>query len=406
MNNSVRLPAKHSKRCWMIKMNNILTLGKSCCGCGGCEQACPRHCISFITDEEGFLYPSVDANACTDCGVCLKKCPIASDVPRGKDPAVYAAKLNDRQTAFQSTSGGVFYAIAADFLARGGVVFGCAYDDDLRAVHIAAHNERELKRLQGSKYVQSDTRGVYRRVKEALDQSKPVLFSGTGCQAAGLRAFLGREYDNLLIADIVCHGVPSPLLFEKYLQYKGGKMGGKITAYNFRSKAKRGWDLYYMAETTRKKQSDYGFFDPYYNAFLNCKTYRESCYQCPFANSERPGDITLADYWGVQKAHPEFYDSNGVSLVLVNTPKGEAAWEKLRKVTTSVPSTLEQAVVLNKNLREPSARPDCRDTIYEGIDGDIDEYFSSKLAFKTNPKTRLKKMIPTGLKDTIKKIKS
>ena len=387
-------------------MNNILTLGKSCCGCGGCEQVCPKGCITFITDKEGFWYPSVDESACTNCGACLKKCPIASAVPRGREPDVYAAKLNDRQTAFESTSGGVFFAIAEDVLNRGGVVFGCAYDEKLRAAHIAVHDIPELKRLQGSKYVQSDTRGIYRQVKEALDQGKPVLFSGTGCQVAGLRAFLGWDHDDLLTADIVCHGVPSPLLFEKYLQYKGMKMGGAITSYNFRSKEKRGWDLYYMAQTDGKKQSDYGFFDPYYNAFLNCKTYRESCYSCPFANSERPGDLTLADYWGVQKAHPEFYDSNGVSLVLVNTPKGAKVWERLRGVITSVPSTLEQATVMNKNLREPSARPDCRDTIYEGVDGDLNAYFTTKLAYKVNPKTKLKKMIPTGLKDTIKKIKS
>lgn len=387
-------------------MNNILKLGKDCCGCAGCEQACPQHCITFQPDSEGFAYPQVDETKCTGCGVCIKKCPILTEAPRAAAPQVFAAKIKDAPTAFRSTSGGVFMVIARHVLQQNGVVFGCAYDENLRAVHIAAENEEQLQRLQSSKYVQSDTRGIYAQAKQALDSGRTVLFSGTGCQTAGLRTFLGRDYPNLLLTDIVCHGVPSPLLFRRYLEYKGGQMGGTITGYNFRSKEKRGWDLYYKAQTDKKSKSDYGFFDPYYNAFLTCKTYRESCYKCPFANGERTGDITLADYWGIQKFHPDFYDSNGVSLILVNTEKGAALWKTLRDQIESIPSTMEKARVMNKNLSVPSERPACRDGIYEGIEGDLQRYFTEKLAFSVSPKMKIKQMIPPGLKRAVKKIKS
>lgn len=387
-------------------MNNISIIGKSCCGCTGCEQACPKGCISFSPDSEGFFYPAVDESRCINCGVCLKKCPVHTDVPSGTNPQVFAAKIKDTQTAFKSTSGGVFTELAKYALKKGGIVYGCAFDENLVAKHIAVEKESELFKLQSSKYVQSDLSGIYSDVKAKLNEGRTVLFSGTGCQAAGLRAFLGKDYDNLIVTDIVCHGVPSPLLFKKYLEYKGGTLGGKITAYNFRSKEKRGWDLYYKAETENKTKSDYGFFDPYYSAFLKCQTYRESCYECKFANSRRTGDLTLADFWGIQKFHPRFYDKNGVSLILVNTEKGKMLWEELAPKIESIPSSLDKAVVMNKNLSAPSARPECRSGIYDGIDGDLNTYFTTKLAFKVDPKVKLKKMLPPGLKDAVRKIKS
>lgn len=355
-----------------------MKVGKDCCGCGACEQLCPKNCITFEYDSEGFLYPQVNADLCTDCGLCAKRCPITSDVKRGKNPEVYAAKYTDRDTVFNSTSGGIFISLALNVLEKGGIVFGCAYDENLVANHIAVESKDELYRLQSSKYVQSETRGIFAKVKKELENGREVLFSGTGCQAAGLKAFLNKDYPNLLIADIVCHGVPSPKLFAKYVDFMGKKLGGKLTEYNFRSKEKRGWDLYYKASNDKKSKSDYGFFDAYYNAFLTCKTYRESCYSCKFANSERAGDITLADYWGIQKIHPEFFDNNGVSLVLVNSERGRKAWEEISGNVKAIPSTIEKAAVQNINLVAPSKRPSCRDSIYDGIDGDFDLYVKTK----------------------------
>lgn len=356
-------------------------------------------------DGEGFLYPVVDDAVCVECGLCIKHCPIMTDAPRCSEPKVYAAKYKDKETAFKSTSGGLFVPIAKDILSNGGVVFGCAYDENLVAKHIAVENENELYRLQSSKYVQSDTREIYEQVKNLLKSGRKVLFSGTGCQVAGLRTFLSKDYDNLLTVDIVCHGVPSPELFKNYIGYMGKKLGGSLTSYNFRNKEKRGWDLYYKAENAKKSKSDYGFFDPYYNAFLRCKTYRESCYECKFANKNRVGDITLADYWGIQKFHPEFFDENGVSLVLVNTEKGKNCLDTIKQQLEIIESDYDKASVMNSNLVHPSKRPECRDTIYEGFDsGDFETYVKTKLAFKINPKTKIKKMIPLGVKRFLKKL--
>ena len=383
-----------------------MQLGKSCCGCSGCEQICPKNCISMKPDSEGFLYPEVDESICIECGICIKHCPILTDVSRCNIPKVYAAKYKDRGSTFKSTSGGLFIPIAKSVLSMGGVVFGCAYDENLVAKHIKVETEDELYRLQSSKYVQSDTRGIYKQVKTELQNGKEVLFSGTGCQAAGLRSFLGKDYGNLLITDIVCHGVPSPKLFKNYIDYMGKKLGGTLTSYNFRSKEKRGWDLYYKAENGQKSKSDYGFFDPYYSAFLYCKTYRESCYECKFANKNRVSDITLADYWGIQKFHPEFFDENGVSLVLVNTEKGQKYLEKIKDKLEIIESDYDKASVMNANLVHPSKRPSCRDSIYDGFDcGNFETYAKTKLAFKINPKTKIKKMIPLGVKRFLRKLR-
>lgn len=203
------------------------------------------------------------------------------------------------QKTKESTSGGIFIPLAKSTLEKGGVVFGCAYDENLVARHIAVEKEADLHKLQGSKYVQSDLSGIYSRVKSELKDGRNVLFSGTGCQVAGLRSFLGKDFDNLITVDIVCHGVPSPKLFEKYIGYLGSKLGEPVKSYNFRSKKRHGRGLFYDVETDNIGKGGSGFDDPYYNAFLNCKTYREGCYNCRFANCDRQGDITLADFWGI-----------------------------------------------------------------------------------------------------------
>lgn len=350
------------------------------------------------------MYPQIEESSCTDCGACIRHCPIMSEVETGKNPEIYASKFNDTDTILKSASGGIFMALASYVLDKNGVIFGCAYDENLVAKHIAVENKDDLKRLQSSKYVQSDTQGIYSEVKNALKNGRYVLFSGTGCQVAGLKAFLGKSYEKLLTADIVCHGVPSPLLFEKYVEYKGKKLGGKLVEYNFRTKEKYGWDKYYKISDGRKSKIENGSFDPYYNAFLVGKTLRESCYKCKFANVQRAGDITIGDYWGIQKIHPEFFDENGVSIVLVNSEKGKSVWREIAENITSIPSGLEKELVFNGNLSAPSQRPACRDTAYDGIDGDFDLYVKTKLAFKMNSKTKIKQMIPPKVKRRILKL--
>lgn len=383
-------------------MNNISILGKNCCGCTACEQICPKKCIAFKENNEGFMYPVVDEAVCVNCGACTKHCPVLNPPLAENVPDVYAAKYRDSKTTAESTSGGIFIPLAKSTLENGGIVYGCAYDENLKAKHIAVETENELFRLQGSKYVQSDISGIYSRIKADLDSNRYVLFSGTGCQVAGLRSFLGREYERLVTVDIVCHGVPSPRLFERYTDYLGKKLGEPIKSYNFRSKKRHGWGLFYELETAQKAKGGSGFDDPYYNAFLNCKTYREGCYSCRFANCNRQGDITLADFWGIEYINPKFYSKNGVSLVLVNTEKGKKLWQSLDNCIESTESTLEQAVKMNKNLSEPSSRPECRSSIYDGFDGDFEKYVNQKLYVKFDIKRKIKAVVPVALKGRIK----
>lgn len=383
-------------------MNNISILGKDCCGCTACEQICPKNCISFKENNEGFMYPVVEQAACVNCGACTKHCPVLNPTPTENIPTVYAAKYRDDKTTAESTSGGIFIPIAKNTLEKDGIVYGCAYDENLIARHIAVEDEKELFKLQGSKYVQSDISGIYSRIKADLESDRYVLFSGTGCQVAGLHSFLGREYEKLTTVDIVCHGVPSPRLFARYIDYLGKKLGEPVESYNFRSKKRHGWGLFYELEWGKKSKGGSGFDDPYYNAFLNCKTYREGCYSCRFANCNRQGDITLADFWGIEYINPKFYSKNGVSLVLVNTEKGKKLWKLLDNCIDSADSTLEQAVKMNKNLSAPSSRPDCRNGIYEGFDGDFEKYVAQKLYVKPDIKRKIKAIVPVSLKGKIK----
>lgn len=383
-------------------MNNISILGKDCCGCTACEQICPKNCIAFKENNEGFMYPVIDESVCVNCGACVKHCPVLNPLFAQRTPTVYAAKYRDSRATAESTSGGIFIPIAQSTLDNGGIVYGCSYDENLVARHISVENKNELFKLQGSKYVQSDISKIYSRIKADLDSDRYVLFSGTGCQVAGLRSFLGREYEKLTTVDIVCHGVPSPKLFAKYLDYLGKKYGEPVKYYNFRSKKRHGWGLFYELKTDKKSKGGNGFDDPYYNAFLNGKTYREGCYNCRFANCNRQGDITLADFWGIEYINPKFYSKNGVSLVLINTAKGNRLWKSLENCIDSTESTLEQAVKMNKNLSAPSSRPDCRNCIYDGIDGNFDEYVTQKLYVKPDLKRKIKAVLPVSFKGKIK----
>ena len=388
----------------MINLNNILKSGENCCGCHSCQQVCPKNCITLKPDNEGFLYPVIDEQHCIDCGLCVKKCPVLTDVERNDTKDVYASKIKDENALFNSTSGGVFYELAKLILSKNGIVFGCAYDENLVARHISINCIDDIKKLQSSKYVQSDLTDIFTQVKTALEKEQFVLFCGTGCQVAGLKAFLGKEYNNLYTADILCHGVPSPKLFKKYLQWLEHKTGDKITYFNFRSKKKHGWQHFFQYDTQNKSKVKYGLFDPYYNAFISSKTIRKSCYNCKFANTLRPSDITLGDYWGIEYAHPEFYSSKGVSLVLVNTDKGRKMWNDISQNLNCIKSEIKKAVPLNSNLVSPPQKPPCRDNIYAGIDGDFDKFVKTNLKFKVNPLKRVIMLIPSDVKFKIKRL--
>ena len=380
-------------------MNNILVLGKSCCGCGGCKDVCPKNSITFKSDSEGFLYPVIDTN-CVGCGLCLKYCPVANETKKPEKQMVYGARLKDENILMKSTSGGVFYPLALEILKRQGVVMGCAFDEKLTAHHVAVENEKDLEKLGGSKYVQSNTLGVFAQVKELLLQDRYVLFSGTGCQVAGLKAFLNKDYEKLLTVDVVCHGVPSPKLFENYLCYLSGKEKAEITDYSFRSKEKKGWGSYYKY-TAKKDRHGNGYFDPYYYAFYTSKNLRESCYKCKFANSDRVGDITLADFWSIGKVHPSFYSEKGTSAVIINSLKGEEFFKLISPNLEYISSTYEKVALMNTNLLKPPTRPKNRSDFYKGFQGDLNQYFDKKIKPPFQLKRRVKNFVPQRLKTLI-----
>lgn len=377
-----------------------------CAGCRACEQICRREAISMVADQEGFLTATIDQQICVDCGLCAKICPQNKPVEKSSSKNVFAVRLKDDQTLYKSASGGAFAGIAKAWIGEGGIVVGVVYDKEWNAHHICATTSEQLDAILSSKYVQADTRATYSEVKALLEDGKYVLYSGTGCQIGGLKAYLRKDYDNLLTMDLICHGVASPLLFKQYISWLGEKSGSPILEYDFRDK-KGGWGLGYRYKYKQKYKYRNCTIDPYFYRFLEGHTYRESCYHCNYCKPERAGDITIGDYWGIEKEHPQFFNTKGISCVLVNTNKGIAAWEKYRKYYNVIDSTFNQVARHNGNLLYTTKRIDLiRDHIYDGIN-DNPDWFANVFAASFNPslKTKIKNLMPMWVRLLKKKIK-
>ena len=376
-----------------------------CTGCRACEQLCAHHAIEMKPDKEGFLSVYIDRDKCVDCGLCQNRCPQNALMQKSEPLMSLAVRDRDDKELGVSASGGAFAAAARVILQRGGVIVGAAYHDDMTVGHFVVDRLENLHKVQSSKYVQSNTEATYSQVKELLIRGREVLYSGTPCQIGGLRAYLRKDYDTLYTMDLICHGVASPKLFAKYLVWLGGKMKGKIIGYDFRDKS-CGWGLDYMTKTKTKTKTKPSTLDPYYYHFLEGTTYRECCYRCNYCTKERVGDITIGDYWGIEKEHPEFYSTRGVSCLLVNSEKGERLWSIVKDEFETVESTFEQVAKANHNLTRPTQRTPLRDVIYQHIDDmEVNEYFATQLKIPFNLKARFKLLLPKGLKVWIKKHK-
>lgn len=376
-----------------------------CTGCRTCEQLCSQNAIYIATNNEGFWEAIIDKNLCIDCGLCQKRCPQNTPTICNYSKQVLAVRLKDDKILINSASGGAFAGIAKAWIEEGGIVVGVVFDKEWNAHHICTNSIDELKQLQSSKYVQADTRNTYLEVKNYLDKGKKVLYSGTGCQIAGLKSFLKKEYDNLLTMDLICHGVASPLLFKKYIQWLGEKEGSPIKEYDFRDK-KGGWGLGYKYKYKNKYRYKSCTIDPYYFRFLQGDTYNEACYKCNYSKKERIGDITIGDYWGIEKEHPNFFNQKGVSCLLINSEKGFFYWEKYKNLYFYITSKFENVAKHNLNLIYPTKRNDViRDSIYKGIENKdwfCDTFVSS---FHPSIKTKMKNFIPMKIRYIIKKIK-
>lgn len=383
-------------------MGNISIIQNKCYGCRSCEQICPKGCISIKPSKEGFLYPIVDENTCVHCGLCLKACPAEQvEIHRNQPQSVYAFKNKDAEEIMRSASGGVADVAAKVVLRQNGVVYGVAYDADFIVKHIEVTDESEKEKLQSSKYVQSDINDCYSKAKVALNCGRKVLFTGTPCQIAGLYAFLGGDKPNLCTLDLICHGVPSPKFFEKYLDYQRREMNSDIIYYNFRSKDKRGWGTQYLIKTKAQTKTQKLSLDRYGKHFMDGDCYRESCYQCPYANTKRVGDITIGDFWGIMKSHPKFYSMKGISSVFVNTEKGKYLFEQVRCFAEVEQATMKEGMIKQGNLIRPSERFPKRNVFYEKID---QEDFIDNLSIGLQLKERIKSIIPAGALRFLKKL--
>ncbi len=340
----------------MIEIN-----AAACTACGACVQKCPKQCIELHSDINGFLYPQIQVAECVNCGLCEKVCPIADKQSLLCNQTAYACVNKDASMLKQETSGGVFGTIATYFLNNGGVVYGCAYVGHLQATHIRVDNKELLTQLFGSKYVQSNTCNTFRECEKDLKDNKLVLYSGTPCQIAGLKKYLQKDYENLFTVDIICHGVASQEYFDKFIEFLERQEKAVCLDYNFRSKKNAGWSCAGVARLRAKtgkvyEKKQYYFSNYYYYYYLSCATYRESCYQCSYANMNRVGDFTLGDFWGVEGLDLSFSIDGGCSLALVNTPKAANLFNKLDLNKQAV--SLEVAKKYNKQLSSPS-KPLC-----------------------------------------------
>lgn len=340
---------------------------KDCCGCGTCALVCPTNAITMNEDQYGFRYPSIDDSKCISCHLCQNICAYHNNASTNIPLDVYALSLKNEKLLKKTSSGGVFGGIAIDWLKKGGLVIGAAFDcsnDKLILNHICIDNINDLDQLLGSKYVQSNLNQIFLITKQYLDNGKDVLFSGTPCQISSLKSYLRKDYTNLVTVDLICHGVPNQKMFQEYIRCEEKNANNIIKDFKFRDK-ELGWGLNAKI-TYNKVMKDKivkSFNSSYYTLFLNCDIYRESCYYCPYANEFRQGDLTVGDFWGIELEHPEYLTPNGmlnkekgISVLLVNTKKGQSLFECNKDRYWYYHSSFDKASKHNKQLNHPSKK--------------------------------------------------
>lgn len=298
---------------------------KNCCGCSACVSICPKHCISMIEDNEGFLYPHIDEEVCINCGVCEKVCNQLHPYDKRNPKQVFAAINKNMEVRLNSSSGGIFYILAEKTIRNGGVVFGARFDKSWQVVIDYAEDMKGVLSFMGSKYVQARIENAYKDVKKFLLEGRQVLFSGTPCQVAGLHKFLRKPYDKLLTVDFVCHGTPSPKVWKLYLHNVLNEIKN-ITKIEFRNK-KNGWRKFNFNIVYTKNNKSVSLLSPatqnhYMKAFLEDIILRPSCYDCKAKECSSQSDITIADFWGIEKIFPSMDDNKGTGMIFINTEKG------------------------------------------------------------------------------------
>ena len=365
-----------SKNPWEDKEMINIKNPACCCGCSACQQICPKNAITMIPDTLGFLYPKVDLEKCIDCKLCERVCSFNDNYETldcFDKPIAYGCIIKDDAERAKSQSGGAFTALSSAILDVKGTIYGAGYLDKYHIGHKRAANRVERDELRQSKYVQSDVNDCFRMVKKDLKDGLTVLFSGTACQIAGLKSYLKLsriETQNLYTVDIICHGVPSPRFWKDFLAFKEKERQQKIKTFNFRDKSIAGWHAHIesFAWEDGTKTSSREYTRIFYLSVMN----RKSCSNCYFTNLQHPSDITIADFWGVEKQDVNFgSDNKGASLVLINTPKGKDLFQRVENCFDCIEA--KQEAFMQPNMMHPT---------YEHPDRDFFEKAYAKKGFE------------------------
>ena len=376
---------------------------EECTGCLGCIDICKVGALDVETMEDGFIYPKIDKDKCVECGKCISVCSFKNPIKKLYPQDTYIAISSDVTNTINSTSGGIFWELANAIISNGGYVCGCVLDQELNPVHIISNKIEDIVSMQGSKYIQSDMSTIYPQINKICQEKKDILFTGTPCQCSAIKLHFP-NYEHLYLVDIVCHGVPSAKIFKKYIEFLEKKYEKKVVNYEFRNKDKARWGEFIAKVIFEDGTEKYikADEDNYYSNFLKGTIYRECCYQCKYANTNRVGDITIGDFWGIEQVNEKFYSRDGVSLVLINSEKGKNFLKNLKESVIVSEQTIEQAVKRNGNLSKPTLRLEIRDNIYKGIDEE--NFINKKLKIKGRLKNKIKRIIPKKVKNIIKKI--
>lgn len=355
---------------------------KLCTGCTSCATICPKNAITLVEDTEGFKYPVIDKNKCIDCGLCKNKCPVLNTKENSSLNECYVGYNKDNAEKEKASSGAIFSLIANYILDNNGIVIGAAFDKNNKLKHMAIESKKSLDKLKGSKYLQSDLDNIFTFIKTNIKERK-ILFVGTPCQVAGIKSIINNK--NLLCIDIICHGVPSPKLFKKYIKELEEKNNDKLLDYNFRDKI-TGWDTYSNTATFKnKKSSELAKDNKYMKLFLSDIALRESCYNCNFKLGNKYSDITLGDFWGVQNYYPEMYNKKGVSSIIINTNIGEEVFENIKDCIEYKKCKLDEIVEGNPSIKSSSKFSKKRKLFFD----DINSLSFSKLTKKYEKKSNL-----------------
>jgi len=373
--------------------DNVRLIDKyKCTGCGACSQVCPNACIVMREDNEGFSCPDLDEAQCIKCGKCLKTCP-AIHVVSQRSMCGYAAVNKDEILILKSSSGGMFPLFAKNWIKEGGYICAAKMIPNHEVQHCVTNKVEDIPDFQGSKYVQSYAFRCYMDMKKVFEAGNKILFFGTPCQVQGVKLLFNKFSEQLCTVDLICHGVPSPMFFKEHIDREYQKKTGLLEEICFREKTKYETNIYRLKlQYGKKTKRVYAAQDAYYAAFLDSKSFRESCYQCNFATAERCGDITIGDC-ATTVMYKEFPYGNVLSTVLINTEKGMRLWKNVEEEAESCILDVEEEIKANHQLHEPCSRPRERSDIYVDWRKLSKEDFNKKYIHRLNAKEYIKRII-------------